>query len=196
VSITPETLAWLHQSAAVDGAAYSQVLLSLLDRVEALERIISIAKAVQEHAFSWEADARLIGNFCAEDVADLCGAILARWGRPTPPVPEPGDVGELIAWLHDHALNCRELGRNDWAAQVTSAADLLQQLSAPAPTVVPVAVSERLPGQGDCDDHQECWAWDTGAESWILEHYENCKLFTHWLPAHAIPLPQAGEVEP
>jgi hypothetical protein len=48
------------------------------------ERIISIAKAVQEHAFSWEPDARLIGNVCAEDVADLCGAILA-----TPPAPRP-----------------------------------------------------------------------------------------------------------
>jgi hypothetical protein len=46
--------------------------------------------------------------------------------------PEPGEVGELIAWLHDHALNCRELGRNDWAAQVTSAATLLAQQSAPA----------------------------------------------------------------
>ena len=36
--------------------------------------------------------------------------------------PEPGEVGELIAWLHDHALNCRVVGRNDWAAQVTRAA--------------------------------------------------------------------------
>jgi hypothetical protein len=34
----PETLAWLRQSAAVDGAAYSQVLLHLLERVEALEQ--------------------------------------------------------------------------------------------------------------------------------------------------------------
>jgi hypothetical protein len=31
------TLAWLRQSAAVDGAAFSQVLLHLLERVEALE---------------------------------------------------------------------------------------------------------------------------------------------------------------
>jgi len=37
MTITPETLAWLRQSAAVDGAAYSQVLLHLLERVEALE---------------------------------------------------------------------------------------------------------------------------------------------------------------
>ena len=35
--ISPQTLAWLRQSAAVDGAAYSQVLLNLLERVEALE---------------------------------------------------------------------------------------------------------------------------------------------------------------
>jgi hypothetical protein len=34
----PETLAWLRQTAAVDGAAYSQVLLHLLERVEALEQ--------------------------------------------------------------------------------------------------------------------------------------------------------------
>jgi hypothetical protein len=53
------------------------------------ERIISIAKAVQECAFSWEPDARLIGNVCAEDVADLCAAALTRWGRPvTPPAPD------------------------------------------------------------------------------------------------------------
>jgi len=34
----PETLAWLRQTAAVDGAAYSQVLLHLLERVDALDR--------------------------------------------------------------------------------------------------------------------------------------------------------------
>jgi hypothetical protein len=132
------------------------------------------------------------GNSLMQDEARRTArAVLARWGRPTPPAPEPVEVaelGELIAWLHDHALNCRELGRNDWAAQITSAATLLQQLSAPtppapnpgevaelvawlhgqdggreklaihsriatllqqppapAPAVVPVAVSERLP---------------------------------------------------
>ena len=36
-SPTPETLAWLRQCAALDGAVYPQVLLHLLDRVEALE---------------------------------------------------------------------------------------------------------------------------------------------------------------
>ena len=44
------------------------------------DRIISIAMAAQECAFAWKPTARLIGNVCAEDIADLCGAVLARWG--------------------------------------------------------------------------------------------------------------------
>ena len=36
--IPPETLAWLRQSAATEGAAYSQVLLIVLERLELLER--------------------------------------------------------------------------------------------------------------------------------------------------------------
>jgi hypothetical protein len=38
MTISPETLAWLRQCAALDGAAYPQVLLHLLDRVKALEQ--------------------------------------------------------------------------------------------------------------------------------------------------------------
>ncbi len=65
-------------------------------------------------------------------------AVLAA--RPAaPPAPVEGEVGELVAWLHDHALTWRALGRNDWAHQTTRAAVLLQQLSAPAPSVVPQA---------------------------------------------------------
>ena len=55
-------------------------------------RIASIAKAVQECAFAWEPDARLVGNVRAEDIADLCSAVLARWGRPTPQPPVLADV--------------------------------------------------------------------------------------------------------
>ena len=44
----PETLAWLRQSAAVDGAAYSQVLLHLLDRVESLEKAQELRRQDQD----------------------------------------------------------------------------------------------------------------------------------------------------
>jgi len=36
--LPPQTLAWLRQSAALDGAVVSQTLLNLLERVEALEK--------------------------------------------------------------------------------------------------------------------------------------------------------------
>ena len=36
--LTPQTLAWLRQSAALDHSAYSQALLHLLERVESLEQ--------------------------------------------------------------------------------------------------------------------------------------------------------------
>ena len=55
-------------------------------------------------------------------------AALARWGHPTPPAPEPGEVAELVARLRN---------RDRWTqltdAQVDRAATLLEQLSAPAP---------------------------------------------------------------
>lgn len=54
-------------------------------------RIASIAKAVQECALAWEPDARLVGNVRAEDIADLCSALLAR--RSTPQPPAAGEVG-------------------------------------------------------------------------------------------------------
>ena len=45
--LPPTTLTWLRQSAAVDGAAYSQVLLHLLERVEALEQQPTCKQSLQ-----------------------------------------------------------------------------------------------------------------------------------------------------
>ena len=58
------------------------------------------------------------------------------------------------------------------------------------PTPQPVAASERLPGPEDCEAG-ECWAWDVAAESWNRTHYALCNHFTHWLPANALPIPEA-----
>jgi len=48
VSIAPETLAWLRQSAAVHGSAYSKALLDLLERVEALEAAENLRQRDQD----------------------------------------------------------------------------------------------------------------------------------------------------
>jgi len=100
-----------------------------------------------------------------------------------------------------------------------ASAALLQELSAPAPVAVPVPVSERLPGEGDCNAEGECWLLTSKDcfPQWRLHSVEgrlaggrmiwipvdkspgvmvDSFYASHWLPAHAIPLPQVGEVQP
>jgi hypothetical protein len=128
----------------------------------------------------------------ASELLDFARAILARWGHPaTPPAPEPGEVAELVDSLQCEARAEEVLGNCALvtSAELRRAATLLQQLSAPTPAVVPVAVSERLPGEGDCDAEGRCWLLTSG----VMVHASHT---SHWLPASGIPLPQGGEVQP
>jgi hypothetical protein len=78
----------------------------------------------------------------------------------------------------------------------------------PAPAVVPVPVSERLPGEGEYNANREVWTTEYDpaliySPVWKLTELPRPELgqgfsdayfwrnVTHWLPAHAIPLPQA-----
>jgi hypothetical protein len=90
---------------------------------------------------------------------------------------------------------------------------LLEQQAAPAPVAVQVAVAERLPGEGDCaqwpNDEDEscepwCWQFTFDEDGWEVMQASKSRLTSpllgpdgpsHWLPAHAISLPQAGEGE-
>ena len=65
---------------------------------------------------------------------------------------------------------------------------VLARWSRPAPQ--PVPVSERLPGPEDCDAEGRCWWWD--GEWGLVEHRFLDYCVTHWLPAHALPLPEVG----
>ncbi len=67
------------------------------------------------------------------------------------------------------------------------------------PTPQPVAVSERLPEPEDCDKHGRCW-WFTPKEGntepfrcadWSFYAGWRQK-YTHWLPANALPTPEAN----
>ena len=64
----------------------------------------------------------------------------------------------------------------------------------------PVPVSERLPGPEECDAEGRCWMgyWDSHTNGlgnchktwfWTLEDLSMVDEYTHWLPAHALPLP-------
>jgi hypothetical protein len=67
----------------------------------------------------------------------------------------------------------------------------------------PIPVTERLPGAQDCDEGECCWLWNpdpnghVGIGMWERDHKgwasdPNCDV-THWLPAHALPLPEVKE---
>ena len=59
------------------------------------------------------------------------------------------------------------------------------------PTIQPVPVAERLPEVEDCDADGFCWFWDLEWSRWQPgEQDQSC---THWLPAHALPIPTSQE---
>jgi len=129
---------------------------------------------------------------------------LARWSRPAVlPVPEVEEVEELVEFLH--ALAAAPILTAPYVVLIRRAATLLEQRGAPAPAVVSVAVSERLPDLrpesegGDCDAWGRCWWFSESHEGldtapvWALTWRSDDD--THWRPFRAIPLPQGGEVE-
>ena len=69
------------------------------------------------------------------------------------------------------------------------------------PTPQPVAVSERLPKPEDCDELETCWQWEPDINGhhplglwervhrdWVSDPDSDT---THWLPANALPTPEA-----
>ena len=134
-------------------------------------------------------------------------ATLDRWGRPAvAPVPEPTDeaLANFTAWF------CRNypgpdtlIHRPEWHAPKVfrAASDALARWGRPTPQ--PVAVSERLPGPVDCTTNprtgqgQWCWGWvqhDPAPYSgrWRMIRREwLADEATHWLPAIALPTPEA-----
>lgn len=131
--------------------------------------------------------------------SDAIRAIVSHWdNHPVSPESSPadGEVAELAAWLRERGqeretlhLPGAELSKQLRTAPflLTRAADLLERLS--PPQLVPV--SERLPGPEDCDAQGRCWhfapAEGFGAAGWSF--YQGSEDDTHWLPAHALPLP-------
>ena len=65
------------------------------------------------------------------------------------------------------------------------------------PKPQPVAVSERLPEPEDCDEQGRCWMFGYVEGDWRLISATNSGIpklkycFSHWLPANALPTPEA-----
>ena len=113
--------------------------------------------------------------------------------------PSDGEVAELVAWLREQLHVCLQAPWTPGIKHFTRATELLQRQ-------VPVSVSERLPGPEVCVPHPRtkrgnwCWGFERCEVSlarparWRLMHMETVEMeASHWLPAHALPLPEVGE---
>lgn len=130
------------------------------------------------------------------DAAEYAHAVLARWGTR----------GESrLRRLQQENHRFREPERTilcDILANGTLLPDPSgKRYAAPRP----IPVSERLPEAGDCDAERRCW-WlkqrsnpdhDLLLPTWHLQRQGPVGSaffrYTHWLPAHALPLPEGGE---
>jgi hypothetical protein len=136
------------------------------------------------------------------DVLNFARAVLARWGTSnltqTWRSPADGEVAELVAWLREQLHVCLQAPWTPGIKHFGRAAELLQRQ-----VLVPVPVSERLPGPEYCDANGRCWwgrseSHDWSAD-WTFATYKAVAEFcefsprTTWLPAHALPLPEVGE---
>lgn len=140
---------------------------------------------------------------------------LARWGTPNlaetrKSLVEPADAeaADLVKWLWDAAEQAAAADWLDDAQHLNRAAALLSHLSPPQP----IPVKERLPGPEDCDEQGRCWlltveddypqwrlhsiqgAQPGGAMIWVPVDSDSgvmvdCFYTSHWLPAHALPVP-------
>lgn len=216
----------LHALAGVRQSATAQVLLNLLERVEALEALearpipgsVELAAPTPEAApvarpeGDWFAVAMMAQDMRSRGLAEQeQGDELLRLAHAQPPAPQPAppaqEVGAALADLEnlelafESSFECK-VRTSRIRPALLHYATLLQQQAAPAPAVVPVAVSERLPGPEDCDEYGFCWMGygyklpgvdekDSYA-MWMLMPSEESSGEV-WRPAHAIPLPQATE---
>ncbi len=127
-------------------------------------------------------------------------AARAALAQPEPQGPSELELEAIELKLWDKHRTKGYMGEefmydNDFSAALDEYRDLLAQ---PAPVVVPVPVSERLPGPEDCDAEGRCWFFHTstiGGNEWFLSQlpkvseWYRWQSITHWLPHGALPVP-------
>jgi hypothetical protein len=127
----------------------------------------------------------------ASVVAEPSDQEIAEWADACDEVPLEALDTEIYGWR-------RCFTPEEFSGTIRSALDRWGTA-----TPQPVPVTDRLPEAGDCDAEGRCW-WlhigEDGLGDWFQRApYPSATSYaffrmTHWLPAHALPLP-SGEVE-
>jgi hypothetical protein len=121
--------------------SYSKTIAALCRRLEALELVARLRHPVED-AEATESGSVADAAQRITDYAAKAGMTVQDWAKAfnaaqvdDSPVANAllvaeSALKEVAQWLHAHALDCHELGRNDWAEQLTRTATLLQQQEA------------------------------------------------------------------
>jgi hypothetical protein len=124
----------------------------------------------------------------------------AALAEPEPEGPTKDELWELWLRLNNELPDRPAAVAEFWEHARVHTRALARWSNSPAPQ--PIPVSERLPGPKDCDAEGRCW-WlkeranpdhDLLMPTWHLQRQGPAGTrffrFTHWLPAHALPLPE------
>ena len=124
--------------------------------------------------------------------SELVARARALLAQPVAKRPTVMEIIELHTWLEDE---WRANNDGEDLPMVDYARGVLAKWGHPTPQ--PVAVSERLPGPEDCDEQGRCWMCGKVGGDWRLISTINSGIrrltycFSHWLPANALPTPEA-----
>ena len=166
-------------------------------------------------------DPKVVGKDGYGPIAALLPRARAALAQPEPVAPTDEEIMELMPQqMRDDLANAARALAGFDRANVKAAGAMRIILNRHAvdharaalakwgrPAVQPVPVSERLPGPENCDKQGHVWAWrvyrpqnddDDDGDFWMqipakwLSHIPFSSNWSHWLPANALPTPEAA----
>jgi len=102
---------------------------------------------------------------------------------PEPVVPTDEELIRPIMWMLDDSIYDNDKG--EIAQSLRELVARWEQLA-----ITPIPAAERWPEFSDCDPQERVWAWNPVLDHWKLSRI-NRSVHTHWLPANALPAPEA-----
>jgi len=148
----------------------------------------AILEAVQDH---WDEGPRGEG-WQSSRLSAASAALSTALAEPEPEgVSDDQALADFTSWLVREIPPGTVISNPAWWAPHIARAILTRYAR---PAIEPVPVSERLPEPEDCDESGLtcngggwCWWFEQSSQMWVADFYSSH--YTHWLPAHALPVP-------